>query len=133
MHLGLAQKTWGYNMNLTDVINVYRADPTLPVLHNGQPATGATLPYVVLRPLWFGHTGSLAIAGTDVVWDTQFSLYACASSVEASYNLGLAIIRSLQGKYVAGSTIEASMGYSGAPIEGRFETQVTIQQNSGGI
>ena len=98
----------------------------------GYPATGQTLPYVVTRGLFIGDEG-VALDGSAVAWDNQFSVYCAAASAEASYNLGLMVMQQLQGKRVGGSTLSTSMGYIGAQVEGHYESQVTVQLNSGGI
>lgn len=102
------------------------------VIYTGYAATNARLPYVVQRPLYL-DAGDTAISGDAVAWDNQVSLYACGASVEASFNLGLEVIRAIQGKRVADTTLNTSMGYSGAPVEGHYESQVTAQLNQGGI
>lgn len=100
--------------------------------YTGYAPTGATLPYVVHRPLLVDIV-DVAIGGEAVDWDYQTSLYCCAGSVEASFNLALAVINQLQGQRVGGTTISASMGYNGAIVEGHYESQVTVQLNQGGL
>lgn len=99
--------------------------------YDGYAPTGAKPPYVVNRPLVIDHV-NLAIAGNAIDWDHQFTLYCCAGSVEASLNLAKAVIAKLQGARVEGSTLAASMGYSGALVEGQYESQVTVQTHQGG-
>jgi len=101
-------------------------------VHTGYAPTGAKLPYVVSRPLLL-DTVEVAINGDALGWDYQASLYCCAGSVEASFNLALAVVGTLQGTRVGGTTISASIGYSGAQVEGHYESQVTVQLNQGGI
>lgn len=98
----------------------------------GYPATGARLPYVVVRPLIISDM-NVSVNGSAIDWDHQFTLYCAAGSVEASYNLALLTIKDLYGKYVSGCTITASTGYIGAAVEGHYESQVTVQLNQGGI
>ena len=100
---------------------------------DGYAATGAALPYTVTRPLDVGTDNDLALNGDVVGWNFQFSVYACGASVEASFNLALAVIKALQGAWVRGTTLSASMGYNGAEVEGHYESQVTVQLNQGGI
>ncbi len=100
--------------------------------HVGYAPTGAALPYVVLRPL-IVEDPEVAMAGNAIDWGVQFSLYCCAASVEASFNLALSVIGTLQGQRVGGTTLSASMGYNGAPVEGHYESQVTVQLNQGDI
>jgi len=99
----------------------------------GYPATGASLPYVVSRPLLVDNTTELALNGDAVDWDFNIAVYCCAAGVEASFNLALAVIGTLQGARVRGTTLAASMGYNGAEVEGHYESQVTVQLNQGGI
>ena len=101
-------------------------------VYPGYPPTGAQLPYVVHRPLLVDDL-ELALSGDAIDWDYQTTLYCCAASVEASINLALAVAGTLQGQRVGGTTLSTSIGYSGAPIEGNYESQVTVQLNQGGI
>lgn len=121
---------------LVDLIN-NRLPVQIPVFldvdaYEGYPPTGAQLPYVVVRPL-AGLSADVALAGVALDWDFQYSFYCCAESVAASYNLSLLVMNQLQGKRVGNTTLSMSMGYSGAPIEGHYESQVTAQLNQGGI
>jgi hypothetical protein len=100
--------------------------------HSGYAPTGAQLPYAVHRPLVLDGS-SVAVDGSAFMWDYQSTIYACGASVEASFNLAVAIMAELQGARVSGSTLTTSMGYSGAQVEGHYESQVTVQLNSGGI
>ena len=99
---------------------------------DGYPASDTMLPYVANRPLIADYT-DLALNGDAIAWDTQFTLYCAAGSVTASYNLAIAVIGAVHGKRVGNTTLAASMGYSGAQVEGHYESQVTVQLNQGGI
>jgi hypothetical protein len=99
----------------------------------GYAPTGAALPYVVIRPLDIGTDTELALNGDAIDWNLQSSVYCCGASVEASFNLALAVIGTLQGARAGGTTLAASMGYNGAEVEGHYESQVTAQLNQGGI
>lgn len=101
-------------------------------IYPGYPATGASLPYTVARPL-IVTPDSEAIAGNATVWDTQYSLYACSGSVEASLNLAVVLMTLLQGARIGGTTLSTSMGYAGAQVEGHYESQVTVQLNQGAL
>lgn len=105
--------------------------PVIPV-HTGYAPTGAKLPYVVHRPLVL-DSGDIALDGSALGWSHQTSMYVCADSVEASYNVAVAVMKALQGARVAGTTLTTSMGYTGAMVEGHYESQVTVQLNTGGI
>jgi len=111
-----------------DINDLVQAAPS----YMGYAPTSAQLPYVVHRPLVFNETDN-SVAGIVIDLDAQFSLYCCGASVEASFNLALEVMRDLQGKRVGGTTLSTSMGYSGAPVEGHYESQVTVQLNQGGI
>lgn len=119
-------------MDMQDLRTVYETSPSLPTLYDGEAGTGARLPYTVSRPLYLDDT-DLAVSGDSVAWDQQFTLYACGGSVEASFNSAMSIISHLQGQYVAGCTLACSMGYSGAQVEGHYESQITVQINQGGL
>lgn len=101
-------------------------------LFTGYAPTGALLPYTVHRPLVLDVV-EMAVNGEALTWDQRTTLYACGGSVEASFNLAVELMRVLQGAYVAGTTLSTSMGYVGAPVEGHYESQVTVQLNQGGI
>lgn len=98
----------------------------------GYPRTGQRTPFIVTRPLIVDDL-ELAIAGNALDWDFQHSFYCAGGSVEASYNLAVDLMRDLQGKRVAGTTLSTSMGYVGAVVEGHYESQVTVQLNQGGL
>lgn len=101
--------------------------------HIGYPPTGAKLPFVVSRPLLMDQMEEVTLAGQSLVLDYQFSLYCAGGSVEASWNLAVLVCGELQGQRVGGTTLSTSVGYIGAPVEGHYETQVTVQLNQGGI
>lgn len=105
--------------------------PTGPT-HTGYAPTGAKLPYNVLRPMVLDPE-ALALDGSAIDWDLQYGVYCCGASVEASFNLAKLVIMAVHGQRLGGTTLSASMGYSGAQVEGHYECQVTIQLNQGGI
>lgn len=98
----------------------------------GYPPTGATLPYVVVRP-YLVDLPVLTVTGHALVRDEQQAIYCCGASVDASYNLAQLVMQTLQGARVGGGVVDTSMGYVGAAIEGRYETQVTAQAYEGGF
>jgi hypothetical protein len=102
-------------------------------VYPGFAPTGAKLPYIVSRPLDVGRDDEDAINGDAIDWTVQISLYCAAASVEASFNLALALIGTLQGARMRGTTLAASMGYNGAPVEGHYESQVTAFLNQGAL
>lgn len=98
----------------------------------GYPETRAKAPYYVIRPM-VTTPGDLALCGQSMAWDFQFGVYCCGASVEASYNLGIAVMAALQGQRVGDSTLSCTMGYVGSQQESHYETQVTVQINQGGL
>jgi hypothetical protein len=114
------------------ILNDINSLITIATVHTGYPPTGAQLPYVVHRPLIIDGD-DIAINGDALSWDYQTTLYACAGSVEGSFNLAVVLMQALQGARVGGTTLSTSMGYNGAQVEGHYESQVTVQLNQGGI
>lgn len=98
----------------------------------GYAPTGARVPYAVIRPLFLGGE-VLALTGEVLDWDDQTSVYCCGASVEACFNLGVIVMKTLQAARSGGTTLNTSMGYNGAPVEGHYESQVTVQLNQGSI
>lgn len=101
-------------------------------LFSGYAPTGTEPPYAVHRPLYIDPE-EVAVAGDIIAFDYQTSLYCCGASVDASFNMALLLMRTLNTARVDGSTLTTSMGYIGAQVEGHYETQVTVQLNTGGI
>lgn len=114
------------------IFNDIMAMVTVATTVSGYPSTDQQLPYVVGRPLIIDDL-EVALAGNGNVWDFQFSLYCCAASVEASFNLAVAVMGELHGQRAGGTALSTSMGYSGAQVEGHYESQVTVQLNQGSI
>lgn len=106
-------------------------DAQLPA-HQGYATTGAKPPYVVVRPMTV-LPGELNLDGMPTSWDNYYGIYCVGASVSASLNLSAAVVRTLQGRRVAGEVLSCSVGYSGAKVEGQYETQVTIQAYRGEI
>lgn len=111
-------------LTLVDILEV----PT----YSGYAPTGAQLPYVVARPLTVDFT-EVAVNGAALGWDNQATLYCCGGSVDAAHNLAVAVLNTLHGAYVGGTTLACSIGYNGAVVEGHYESQVTVQRNEGAI
>lgn len=104
-------------------------------VYDGYPPSGAKLPYVAHRPFYTSVAegeNPRNLDGSAVAFDHQSTLYACAGSVEASYNLAM-LLMAFDGVYMGNTTLSTSMGYSGAQVEGHYESQVTVQLNQGGI
>lgn len=100
--------------------------------HSGYASTGAVPPYVVVRPMII-DTDVFTIDGGAMNWDFNFGVYCVGASVAASYNLAVLTMQALQGQRVGGSTLACTMGYVGAQVEGRYESQVTVQVNQGAL
>lgn len=100
--------------------------------YTGNAPTGAKAPYTVTRPLTT-DPGDVAVCGSAVDWDQRFSIYCVGASVEASYNLATLVLSVFNGSRLGGTTASAALGYSGAPVEGNYETQVTVQALTGGL
>lgn len=100
--------------------------------HEGYAKTGSKPPYVVIRPMVI-DPDVLALCGQSIDWDFNFGIYCVGASVDASYNLGAMVMQALQSQRVGGSVLSCSMGYVGAQVEGRYETQVTVQINQGAL
>lgn len=96
----------------------------------GYPATGAQLPYVVHRPS-LALPDNEALAGNAIDWDNQHYIYCAAASVEACYNMAIDLTNALQGSRLGDDMLSASIGYIGAPVEGHYETQITLQTYQG--
>jgi hypothetical protein len=115
---------------MSEINAIIQADEEQPPVITGYPGTGDTLPYTVHRPLYVDVDAN-SVTGEVIDWDFRTTLYACAASVEASFNLALALMALLSGARVGDTTLSTSMGYSGAPVEGHYESQVTVQLNQG--
>ena len=113
---------------LNDITELISAAPTT----TGYAASGQELPYVVTRPLTL-DVAEVTLDGKTLQRDHQYSAYCAGASVEACFNLALLVMAQLQGALVGGTTLNTSMGYVGAQVEGHYESQVTIQLNQGGI
>lgn len=90
----------------------------------GYPPTGAVLPYAVVRPYLVDVSDS-SITGLAITWNYQQAIYCCGASTEASYNLAKLVMQTLQGR------MATTMNYSGAAIEGRYESLVVAQAYEG--
>lgn len=97
---------------------------------SGYAKTGSVPPYVVIRPMTSDYE-DLTINGEVVSYDSRFSAHCVGASVDASHNLGKQVVSAIRGKRVAGNVAVCSVGYSGALVESRYETQVTIQIDQG--
>ena len=115
---------------LNDIVSIVQGAGLSIV--SGYAGTQTKLPYTVVRPLLLGDP-QVAVAGNGLAWDEQHTLYACGESVEASFNLAVLLMKTLDGARVGGTTLSTTMGYSGAQVEGHYESQVTVQLNRGAL
>lgn len=111
---------------MNDIVGLITAAPS----HIGYPPTGAKLPYALTRPL-LADDLEAAVAGNAIDWDFQFTIYCCAASVEASFNLAMLVMQDLQGARVGDTTLATSLGYDGAQVEGHYESAVVVQLHQG--
>lgn len=117
-------------MNMSDITSALSVTG-VPV-YEGEPSSGANLPYIVVRPFNL-DTGDVALSGDALAWNNEFAVYCCGGSSTASFNVAKLLIQAVQGVHVGDSTLSTTLGYVGARIEGNYETQVTIQVHQGGI
>lgn len=117
-------------MDMSDITTAVEASGI--TVYDGEAATGAQLPYIVVRPLDLS-TEDLALSGGSMAWNNEFAAYCCGAGSTASFNVAKLLIQAVQGVHVGDSTLSTTLGYVGARIEGNYETQVTIQVHQGGI
>ena len=98
----------------------------------GEAPTGAHPPYVVVRP------GTVAVAddttalcGLQVAWDVSYDLHCRAGSGEASWNIALDCVTALQGTRTSQGVLSCTVNYTGALVEGAYETQLSVQLYQG--
>ena len=115
-------------MDMSDLNPILNTDSIST--YSGYASTGAKLPYRVVRPFILDPT-DIALSGDALDWDFQFSVYCCAASVEASFNLAKDTMSRLQGARIGSSTLSTSLGYAGAPVEGWYESQIIVQVTQG--
>lgn len=114
-----------------DLLDVKSNITGVPV-YIGYAVTGAHVPYVVLRRITLDPL-DLSVGGVAVAWSDQVAAYCVGGSVAACDNLAVDVMSQLQGARIDNGVVRVSMGYSGAKVEGNYETQITIQSNQGGI
>jgi len=91
----------------------------------GYAHNNARLPYGVVRPVAL-VPDQVPLSGASWSRSVTIGVYCRAGSVEASFNMALSAIASLDGLAIAGTEATASMGYSGAVVEGAYESMVTV-------
>ena len=92
----------------------------------GYPQTKMRPPYIVVRPL--SSTAETQSLESTMVWSGEYAVYCVADTVWGSANLAMDAKKLLDGVYIDGTTLTASMSYTGSPVQGLYESLVTIQK-----
>ena len=92
----------------------------------GYPHTGVRSPYIVVRPL--SSTAEAQSLESTMVWSGEYAVYCVADTVWGSANLAMDVKKLLDGVYIDGTTLTASTSYTGSPVQGLYESLVTIQK-----
>lgn len=92
----------------------------------GYPQTKMRPPYIVVRPL--SSTVETQSLESTMVWSGEYAVYCVADTVWGSANLAMDVKKLLDGVYIDGTTLTASMSYTGSPVQGLYESLVTIQK-----
>lgn len=99
---------------------------------NGAAATGAQAPYVVLRGI-STTPDTLTLEAQPMAWGYVWGAYCVGSSPEASYNLAVAAVQALQGRWAGDSLLSCEVAYTGLRVEGLYESLVQISVQQGRI
>ena len=92
----------------------------------GYPQTKMRPPYIVVRPL--SSTAEAQSLESTMVWSGEYAVYCVADTVWGSANLAMDVKKLLDGVYIDGTTLTTSMSYTGSPVQGLYESLVTIQK-----
>ena len=87
----------------------------------GYPQTKMRPPYIVVRPL--SSTVEAQSLESTMVWSGEYAVYCVADTVWGSANLAMDVKKLLDGVYIDGT-----MSYTGSPVQGLYESLVTIQK-----
>lgn len=87
--------------------------------------------YAVVRPM-AAITADTPIAGASYDHSLTVGVYCRADGITASYNMGVATVNQLNGLVLAGSMLTADLSYTGALIDGQYESAVTVTYIRGG-
>ena len=99
-------------------------------VYDGYPSDGAKLPYIVIRPS-LTDPETVSVKGTAINYAATYTVHCCTRGVTASYNLGLDVLKLVNGYYLGGTTLQANLGYVAQEISGQFETQLTVNHMTG--
>src|SRR5699024_4543907 len=118
-------------MQISDVVDALQGSVDVPC-YAGYAATGAKLPYLVVRPISTdpdGHT----VQGSVTTWTDVLGVYCCAAGVVASSNLARDAAGQLVGKKLGSGVASASVAYYGNALEGQYESLVTVTTIEGAL
>lgn len=101
-------------------------------VYKGYAPNNAKPPHAVLRPVYLGD-GPVPLSGPQLAYPATIGVYCRGASVEASFNMAVAAIKALDGLAMRGTQAVASMGYTGAVVDGAYESQVTVTFTEGSL
>lgn len=99
---------------------------------SGAAVTGAQAPYVVLRGI-STTPDILTLEAQPTAWGYMWGAYCVGGSPEASYNLAVAAVQALQGRWAGDSLLSCEIAYVGLRVEGLYESLVQIDVQQGRI
>ena len=114
---------------LIDVVTILQSANV--TVYSGYAFTEATAPYIVVRPLAF-IPDTLTLSGTPFASAESFSVYCCGASVEASFNLALSVMSVIADQRIGGYVPVMRINYTGAEVQGLYETNLEITMETGG-
>jgi len=100
--------------------------------YDGYAATGAKLPYLVVRPMTT-DPDDFTVCGGATTWTDRVGVYCCAASVAASANLARDVAGELVGKNLGSGVAHTSVAYYGNELEGQYESLVTVTTTEGAL
>lgn len=101
-------------------------------VYQGYAATGAKLPYMVVRPISTDPDGA-TVCGEATTWTDRLGVYCCAGSVGASANLARDAAGEIVSFFSGVSATTVAVAYYGNVLEGQYESLVTITVTEGGL
>ena len=99
---------------------------------SGAAASGVHAPYVVLRGI-STTPDTLTLEAQPLSWGYLWGAYCVGDSPEASYNIAVAAVQALQGRWAGDSLLSCEIAYTGLRVEGLYETLVQINVQQGRI
>lgn len=100
--------------------------------YTGYAATGATLPYVVVRPITT-DPNDRTLCGSATSWTDRLGVYCCGASVAASSNLARDVAGELATQFAGKADLSAAVAYYGNALEGQYESLVTVTTTEGAL